>query len=138
MSDVLEVIVETHHLTGEKTAISYLRLAATLGFLEIEGGAVFLTLAGQRYLDGEELAEMTANALVSRVSACQEILEALSARPQSIAGLSTILKAQGHEWSTRTQLRYRLRWMEETGLIVRGAGGRPLYSVPAASGVSSR
>lgn len=126
---VIDEIMSAYSLSSRKAARSYIRVVATLGFVEVVGQSVYLTRSGRAELADPDLARVR-RALLTRVAGCREIIAVLRRRPLRIGCLRERLARVGFEWSTATQVRYRLFWLEEVGEVEHGPGGRPEYRVP--------
>jgi repressor of nif and glnA expression len=123
---ILDQLVAAYGLTSRKAARSYLQVLNTLGFVEVVGRSVYLTPEGRKELAKPNRARVR-QALLGRVAGCTELLEALGKRPLRMAGAAEHLRAAGFRWSTQTQVRYRLRWLEEVGDVERHGNARPEY-----------
>ena len=128
LDQLLEVLSERYKLVSYKAARSYTNVAKTLGFIDIEGRLVHLTPAGHGALAGQ-LQDLLGPALMERVSACHEVIEILRVRPHRIGRLRKLLAEEGFDWGTDAQLRYRLRWLEEAGIVSRIGQAAPMYGV---------
>lgn len=113
-------------ISSIKTTRSYIDIASTLGLVEIKYGRVSLTDSGREANDGPIEAPVAA-ALVSRIHGCTEILEALRNGPLRFRELLGALEHRGVAWKTSSQIRYRLRWMEECGFVQRGGSGPAIW-----------
>ena len=113
---VIDEFVAGYHLDSRTTARSYLRVVHTLGFVDLVGSSVYLTRAGKAEL-AEPDTDRVRRALLTRVAGTREILSALRARPLRIGPLRERLRGAGYGWSSETQVRYRLQWLEEVGAI---------------------
>lgn len=127
---VVEGLMDRSQLKSSKAGRSYLRVIHTLGFVDLVGQSVYLTESGRAYLGSPSRAAL-ADALLSRVAGCEEIVALLRPRPLRISALAERMADQGYEWSTLSQLRYRLRWLEEAGLVERHGIARPEYALTA-------
>jgi hypothetical protein len=123
---VVGQIVENFGLRSRKAARSYLQVLNTLGFVDVLGSGVHLTGAGQDQLAGVQPAQFRL-ALLQRIAGCEEVLAVLRRRPQRMSGLLEQMQDAGFDWSTDSQVRYRLRWLEEVGEVERHGVARPLY-----------
>lgn len=122
-ADVLGRMVERFGLSSHKAADSYLRVPHTLGLIEIVGQSVYLTDVGLDYLHNPSR-EVVRDMLNTRISGCTDIAAALDGRPRRIGPLTAMMRELGHHWSTNSQVRYRLRWLEEVGVVERLGGTR--------------
>lgn len=128
-TDVRTVVSEMmgkYLLVSSKTAKSYLRVPAALGLIDLVGDSVYITPLGSEYLEGRSQA-IIGTALLNNIEGCDEILSHLRARPLRIGILFTKMQSTGHCWATQSQLRYRLRWLEEAGLLERHGKSQPEY-----------
>ncbi len=124
--DAVARIVDIFHLTSLKTARSYLAVVSTLGFVEVVGPSLYLTAEGRKQRDNPEPLRVR-RALVGRVAGCSELLKVLRRRPLRMAAVAEQMSNAGFKWSTHSQVRYRLRWLEEVGAVERYGQGRPEY-----------
>lgn len=128
-AEVIQRMVEQYQLTSYKAAGSYLRVPHTLGLIEIVGASVYLTTVGRDYL-GDPSPGIVRDLLETRVSGCTDIVGVLNGRPRRIGPLTERMRELGHSWSTDKQVRYRLRWLEEVGVVERLGGIRqPEYRI---------
>lgn len=129
---VLDQIVATFERAhSRKTARSYLHVVADLGFVNIDGPVVRLTASGRKYLRTSDVA-LVREALFDRVEGVNELLRLIGQRPRRIGLLHECMQASGYNWGTLSQVRYRLRWLEEVGEVTRHGRGRPEYRLRAA------
>ncbi|WP_338857834.1 hypothetical protein WDY80_23870 (plasmid) [Gordonia hongkongensis] len=123
---VVDQMVAHYSLASRKAAVSYLRVAHTLGLIEIVGSSVYLTPVGKAYI-ASPCPKLVEESLVSRVSGCADITAELALRPRRLGPLAELMRERGHRWSTNSQVRYRLRWLEEVGVVGRRGTSRPEY-----------
>ena len=123
---VAGLLVERFGVSNRKTAMSYLRVAHTLGLIEISGPSTYLTPEGEAYAVTPS-PTLVAKVLNSRIVGCADITAELARRPRRIGPLTQLMRERGHTWSTNTQVRYRLRWLEEVGEVQRQGTVRPEY-----------
>lgn len=128
-TDIIEKMVERYGLSSRKAASSYLRVANSLGFLELVGNSVYPTEAGTALLLSKDKA-LVATALLERIDGCQVIVDVLRQRPRRLGQLVEQMSALGvAPWTTGSQARYRLRWLEECGVVERIGTTRPEYKL---------
>lgn len=108
-----------------KTARSYLAVAATLGLATVTGPYCELTDAGEVFVATGDQAILR-EGLCTRVVGVTEIMQ-VTRRPQTVGAITDSLRVQNIEWSGRAQIRHRLRWMVEAGLITRRGSTRPVF-----------
>lgn len=128
-------MTERYGLTSRTTARKYLAVPHTLGLIDLSTTLVFLEESGQRYLDDPRPA-LIREILFDRVDGCDHLVDILGARPLRIGPIFEQMRERGYtSWTTASQVRYRLRWLEEVGVIERSAGRRPFYRlVPGGTG----
>lgn len=126
VGNVVTRMVESFNLSSPKAARSYLRVLGSLGMVELAGSSIYLTTEGSRFR-AERASTIVRHALLTRIAGCDEILTILRRRPLRIGLLGEELHVQGYGWATLSQLRYRLRWLEEVGLVKRRGSARPEY-----------
>lgn len=123
-------------VTSPKAANSYLRVAVNLGFLDCDGRMVTATSLGRTFRRTRNRT-LVYEALVDRVAGVEELLRLLADEPTRIGILRERMAAEGYQWATASQIRYRLRWLEEAGAVKQEGLARPIYSIapkgPAAS-----
>lgn len=127
--DLSAALVARFGLKGERTGISYLRVVHGLGLLDIVGQSIYQTVQGRQYLETHDAA-VVRHALFTRIDGCTAIVELLEERPLKIGRIRDLMSEHGYGyWQTDSQLRYRLRWLEEVGVVCRGRGTRPEYEL---------
>lgn len=126
--DIVDRMVTHYGLASHKTAASYLRVPHVLGVIEIVGNSVYLTAVGKEFL-ATPAATIIETGLVTRISGCTDITAELARRPRRLGPLAELMRERGHSWSTNSQVRYRLRWLEEVGVVGRKGTTRPEYHV---------
>lgn len=135
--EVLDRLMERFGLASRKAALSYLRVASTLDLVTLLGPHVSLTRSGLAYAETHSPA-LVRHALLERVAGTEELLAAIDESPMRMSGACEHMRTLGYDWSTQSQVRYRLRWLEAVGLVERvGVGTRPIYRVPRGSTVRS-
>ncbi len=122
------MVVEFDKTKSLKAARSYLHVVADLGFIDLDGPVVRLTSSGRSYHQAGD-AKLVRKALLSRIEGVTEMLQLLGRRPMRIGLLHERMKEAGFNWKTVSQVRYRLRWLEEVGTVTRHGAGRPEYRV---------
>ena len=127
-----QVIAKFDRAHSRKAARSYLHVVADLGFVDLDGPVVRLTAAGRKYLKTGDVA-LVRKALFNRVDGIAELLRVLGQRPMRIGLLHERMKARGYRWTTLSQVRYRLRWLEEVGAVTRHGAARPEYRLRKAN-----
>jgi hypothetical protein len=120
------MVVEFDKTTSLKAARSYLHVVADLRFIDLDGPVVRLTSPGRSYLKAGD-PTIVRRALLARIAGAAEILELLGRRPMRIGLLHERMQEAGYSWTTVSQIRYRLRWLEEVGAITRHGAARPEY-----------
>lgn len=125
-STVVSEMMEHFNLTSAKAAKSYLRVPNSLGLIDLVGRSVYLTADGQTYLRKPSTL-FVQKALTGNIQGCGELLIILRSRPLRIGKLLQEMQEAGHGWTTDSQLRYRLRWLEEVGAVERLGQGHPEY-----------
>lgn len=128
--ELLDIVIKHFKLSSRNTAYSYLRVIHDLGLLEVKPTRVDKTPKGQDYLETQDR-EIVTDALFNRISGTQEVIQILSKSPMSIGRLFEEMKKLGYDnWKTKTQLRYRLHWLQEVGIVEKvGSNTRPTYEV---------
>lgn len=126
-----QIVANFDRARSHKTARSYLRVVDSLGLARLDGPVVRLTPLGREYLRTRDPAIVRA-ALLDRVEGTAELLSLLRQQPARIGLLHQRMRANGYQWRTLSQVRYRLRWLEEVGAVTRHGRARPEYRVPAA------
>lgn len=127
---LLDVVVKNFNLSSRNTAYSYLRVIHDLGLLEVKPTRVYKTPKGQDYLETQDR-KIIAEALLNRIAGTQEVIQSLSKSPMPIGKLFEQMGELGYDsWKTKAQLRYRLHWLQEIGLVKKvGSNTRPTYEV---------
>ncbi len=116
-------------VSSDKAARSYRQVVKNLGFLKMKQGRVVLTPAGREFRRSPH-PRLVARALRRHISGVDEIMASLQREPKTIGLLYRELADAGLvQWSTDKQVRYRLRWLEEAGIVTRTGRARPLYSI---------
>lgn len=113
---------------SRKAARSYLHVLSHLGLVDLDGPVVRLSPSGFSFLQTQD-PQIVKEALLSRIAGVDELILFLSTRPARIGLLLPQLQARGYRWTTQSQLRYRLRWLEELGVVTRHGRARPEYRI---------
>ena len=103
---------------SDKTLNGYASVPGKLGFTEVGSTTVALTAWGCAYLDGDS-ERVLQRALRERIFGVDEIMDVLQNEPMRIGLLHERLRDLGVDWKTSSQVRYRLQWMEQAGLVAR-------------------
>lgn len=106
-------------VSSEKTAGSYIRIVEILGLARFHSNIIELTAAGEEFL-GSSGHQVIRDALLDRVYGVSELYRLLEKRALRIGLIRKELAALGIQWQTDSQIRHRLRWMEEVQLVERG------------------
>jgi len=117
-------------VTSPSTARGYTLVASSLGFLECGNGWVGATSTGAKFVDTGD-GELVRDALFERIAGVWELCELLREEPRRIGLLLPAMQELGFGWQTDKQLRYRLRWLEEVGLVAGEGEARVVYSMTA-------
>jgi len=126
-SAVASVLGHFSQVSSLKAARSYLHVVADLGLIEIDGYRVVLTEAGDEYLRTRDTS-LVSQALTARIAGVNTILQILVSRPRRMGLIHAELQRSGFSsWRTDKQVRHRLRWLEEVGLVGKRGRGRPEY-----------
>jgi hypothetical protein len=126
-----QIVATFERAQSRKTARSYLHVVADLGFVNLDGPVVRLTASGRKYLRTGDVA-LVRKALLDRVDGIAELLRLIGQRPRRIGLLHERMQANGYNWTTLSQVRYRLRWLEEVGEVTRHGRARPEYRLRVA------
>lgn len=128
-SAVDAVLSEFQSVTSRKAARSYLQVVATLGLIECRRRNIEVTGSGKRFLRTRD-PRIVKSALMDRVAGVAEIIDVLNETPLRIGLLLPRVQALGFEsWTTASQIRHRLRWLEEVGVVESRGNARPVYYV---------
>lgn len=111
---------------SRKAARSYLHVLGHLGLVDMDGPVIRLSASGTSFLSSHNPA-IIREALVTRIAGVAELINILRKRPARIGLLLPQLQARGYQWTTMSQVRYRLRWLEELGVVTRHGRARPEY-----------
>lgn len=122
------VIDEFPGVTSAKAARSYMRVAIDLGFIETSGGRIVLSPDGVRFRRSHST-RLVRDALLDRIAGVDDLIDELTASPTRIGLLLPRMQARGYSWQTTSQVRYRLRWLEEVGVVSQEGRARPIYSI---------
>lgn len=113
-------------VSSGKAAREYAHVVIDLGLLDFDRGFVRLTDVGGEYLRSRDRA-IVRRALENRIAGVSELLRELGEEPDRIGLLAPRLREHGFGWKGHSQVRYRLRWLEEVGAVERVGRGRPTY-----------
>jgi hypothetical protein len=128
-SAVKAIEAQFSQVSSLKACRSYLHVVANLGMIDIDGYHVAVTEMGSEYRRTKD-PRLVRSALMDRIEGVKTILEILHERPRRIGLLHAELKQRGFvSWTTDKQVRYRLRWMEELGMVGKRGSARPEYFV---------
>lgn len=122
------VVTKYPGVTSAKAAHSYYYVTSVLGLTSKQMGLTTITEDGEAFINTRD-ATIIRRALIERISGVTEIIELLDEEPRRIGLILTALNEQGFGWTTTSQLRYRLRWLEECKVIDRVGRGRPEYQL---------
>lgn len=128
--ELLDLVIKNFKLSSRDTAYSYLRVIHDLGLLEVKPTRVDTTQNGQDYVETQDR-EIIIEALINRIAGTREVIQVLSQSSMAIGKLSDEMKDLGYDsWKTKAQLRYRLHWLEEVGMVKKvGSNTRPTYEI---------
>lgn len=115
-------------VTSPKAARQYAGVVRQLGFLESNGVGVKATPRGRRYLRSRDQ-KIVRDALFENIDGMWELVDLLRAEPRRIGLLLEDMQELGFEWRTHSQIRYRLQWLREAGVVSKQGVARPVYSV---------
>jgi hypothetical protein len=105
-------------VSSEKVARGYWQVPRNFGLTETEGEQLAVTTAGAEYLSDPTSPRLYALA-ESNVMGFSELLAALREGPRTPAELLVHLnKTLGFAWQTEAQVRFRLGWLENLGLVL--------------------
>jgi len=121
-----DLVVAFPGVASFKAARSYLHVVAHLGLVDLDGPTVRVTDEGQGFLRTSDPV-IVRQALLTRIAGTCELVKIIRQRPARIGLLLPKLQACGYEWTTLSQVRYRLRWLEEVGVVARRGRARPEY-----------
>jgi len=127
---VQRVVKSFRGVVSEKTARSYTHVAIDLGMLELHRNHVTATADGVRFAKTRD-ARIVEAALRSKIAGVDELLGELAAEPARIGELLPRMKSKGFNWTGLSQVRYRLRWLQEVGLVTAEGRARPIYALVA-------
>jgi Restriction endonuclease/HB1, ASXL, restriction endonuclease HTH domain len=124
VSQMASWIIDTFEkVSSPKVARGYIAsVLRPFNLVETQGERLVLTATGVEYLDDPTPAALTEIARLN-VAGFDEILDALSEGPKSSAQLLELLQTQLHVgWETDAQVRFRLIWLENLGLVKESDG----------------
>lgn len=122
------VVRKNKTVSSAKAARSYLHVVIDLGFLAMKRGSVVRTQEGEKFVSSNDF-NIVRQALVERVAGVSDLLDELRRQPDRIGLLLPRMQALGYRWQTASQIRYRLRWLEEVGMVKKEGRARPVYSL---------
>lgn len=122
------VIDEFPGVTSAKAARSYMRVVIDLGFAETSAGRIQLTPAGVRFRRSRS-PKLVRDALLERIAGIDDLIDELTTSPTRIGLLLPRMQERGYSWQTTSQVRYRLRWLEEVDVVHQEGRARPIYSI---------
>ena len=125
---VYAVIDEFPGVTSAKAARSYMRVVIDLGFAETSRGRISITPDGRRFRRSGS-PKIVRDALRKRIAGIDELIDELKTEPDRIGLLLPRMQGRGFAWTTTSQVRYRLRWLEEVGMVTQEGRARPIYSI---------
>lgn len=126
---VAALVERFDQVSSPKASRTYLHVVADLGLIELDGYHVDVTETGIEYLKTRD-PQLVERSLLDRIEGVTDIIDMLRARPRRIGLLHSELKQRGFaSWTTDKQIRYRLRWLEEVGLVGKRGKARPEYFV---------
>ncbi len=101
-----------------KTATGYIQsVLRALELVEFNGGSVVLTAEGSAYLDAASDARL-AQILRRRIAGIDELEALCGESPRSAEELASAVPAMiGATWATPTQIKARLRWLDELHVL---------------------
>jgi hypothetical protein len=123
-------------VASRKAARSYLHVVNDLGLVDLDGPAIRLTTAGQKYRETKD-AKVVERALLNRIAGVPELLALIAQRPRRLGLLCEAMRHEGFSWSTQSQVRYRLRWLEEVDWVTRHGQARPEYRLKHSGSLKS-
>ena len=127
IEEVMDAMLQYFRQVSSRRAVrSYLYVIAALGLIEAESHRANLTASGRRYLKTKN-PRIIENALRVRVAGVEELLALLDERPRRIGLLLVEMNSLGFGWQTQSQVRYRLRWLEEVGVVGQRGRARQEY-----------
>lgn len=133
---VAAVVMSFDSVSSAKAAGSYLHVAASLGLLTLDGSFCEVTHEGTAFLATRSRRRI-ARLLTQRIAGVTELLELLEQQPRRIGLLHREMNRLGFTWTRDTQVRYRLRWLEEVGVVRREGRARPVYRLARARAAAS-
>lgn len=114
------IIHEFPKVKSQRTARGYVdHVLRALGLVEATNRCtVKQTAAGRKFSKtGNRI--ILRDLLLERVAGIEDIIQILEARPLRVGVIHELLGHRGYTWESDWQVRYRLRWMETTGLVQR-------------------
>ncbi len=117
-----------YSLQSSKSARQYVAVAVDLGFLEVHEGQLQATASGKRLAETGDRT-LVRSALFKRIDGMWTLCELLHEQPRRIGLLLEPMQEAGFNWQTDRQIRYRLRWLEEAGVVESRGKARTQYSL---------
>ena len=114
-------------VSSAKAARSYMRVVIDLGFMKTAEGGVGVTPDGRRFSNSRN-SKVVRDASLDRIAGVDELMDELKNAPDRIGLILSRMQARGFAWTTPSQVRYRLRWLEEVGMVTQEGRARPIYS----------
>ena len=109
-------------VNSEKSARGYWQVPRSFGLLETTGEHIALTADGATYLETPNNGLLLA-LLRKSVAGFDELIAELEERPLSADGGLTLLNSTlGVGWESDAQVRFRLGWLENLGLVEQSHG----------------
>jgi restriction system protein len=109
-------------VNSEKVARGYWQVPRSFGLLETVGEHIALTADGATYLESPS-DTLLLTMLRTSVAGFDELLAELEQRPLSAdAGLSLLNSVLGVGWESDAQVRFRLGWLENVGVVTQRRG----------------
>jgi hypothetical protein len=125
---VARIVRRFRKVSSTKTARSYAHVVIDLGLLEMRQGCIAWTREGQAYAETGD-SDILRRALINRIAGVSDLIEELRSEPDRIGRLIPRMQERGFDWQGPSQIRYRLRWLEEIGLVKKEGRARPIYSL---------
>lgn len=125
-SFVTQIVRRCRGVSSRKAAMSYMRVPINLGLLSIWRGQVSLTDDGQDFLSSGDV-QIVRDALFEQIAGVSELYQIVVKHPARLGILTEYLRAEGYVWAGASQVRYRLHWLAEVGVLGTRGGGRPEY-----------
>jgi hypothetical protein len=114
------------NVESEKAARSYLLVLHSLGLAEFPRLRSRLTPEGKAFLETRDIA-IIRRVLLERIVGVSDLVELIHEQPRRIGLLLAAMNERGFQWSTASQIRYRLRWMQECDMVKVNGNARQTY-----------